>query len=127
MGFSEELHKKCEQHRLLAIQLSEVKEKEMELRLDICSEILKGKKVGTNNFTEGGLKIKAVKKVNHKLDEDELSEVYDDMSDEETACIKFKPSLIKKNYDALAESPILDEVLTVEDATPSLKITLVDA
>lgn len=125
MSLDTELHKKCEKYRVIANKLREIKAEEMKLRLDICAELLKKAPVGLSKVIDEGLLIKATRKVTYKLDEEELEGIYDDLSDAEMACIKFKPNLILKNYKMLDDAPLLNDLITVQEATPTLDISII--
>jgi len=98
------------------------KKKEANLRTKICDELLIGKTVGTHNFTKGRYMLKAVKKISISIDEELLSFVWDDLSTEEQACVKFKPSIISKEYKNCDEHIGLDQAITTKPAMPSLSI-----
>lgn len=125
MALSDDLHLKCERYRIIANKLREIKAEEMKLRLDICAALLKQAPVGLSKVIDEGLLIKATRKVTYKLDEEELEDIYDDLSDAEMACIKFKPNLILKNYKMLDDAPLLNDLITVQEATPTLDISII--
>jgi len=101
--------------------LDAAKKSEMELRKQICDELLADKPEGTNNFNLFGYDIKAVKKFTYSLDPD-----FDDtmLTDDEKECIRFKPSLVLGRYKKLIEPGALDDYVTVTEATPTLSISL---
>ena len=99
------------------------KAREMELRRDICNHILeenKGKQSGMKLI--GNLKLKAKIGVNVKFDEPLFNTLFDDLSDEEKSCVKFKPQLVSKNLKELDESSQLFLCITEEPSTPTLEI-----
>ncbi len=102
------------------------KERELELRLKICNPLLEGKSVGTHNIKKGKYKLKACKKVNYNFDEEILDNNWDDLSDDEQDCVKFKPSLRLKEYKNLHDRKLLDEAIEVVPATPTLNIEYVE-
>ncbi len=119
--------KQLESYVIAKELLAKAKAEEMEQRLAICEEILEGKEKGTTTELLFDIEIKAVKKINIALDKKLLSSTYEDMSEEEQECILFEPKLIAKEYQFLQEhdqTPLLDDCITVKDATPSLTITL---
>ena len=62
------IEEKLEKHRKLAIKLKEIKDEEMDLRVDIVEEIAKGYGVGTHNFAEyEGFKVKVANKLNYNI------------------------------------------------------------
>lgn len=112
-------------HRELALKLKDVKEEESELRITICDDILNGEPYGTNRFETDIFDIKSVKKKNFSLDK-KISDLYDDLSDEEMECIRFVPEInlkIYKSYKKEGLTDDLDELITVSDAMPTLEIT----
>ncbi len=98
------------------------KDKEAELRTKICEELLEGKEVGTHNFLKKGYKLKATKKVNHKIDKDMLSAIWDDLSEDEQAAIKMEPKLLIKEYKGIDDHDTLDHAITIVPAMPTLTI-----
>lgn len=125
MKFDDRFIAKLEAHRKAAILLKEAKEEEMELRLDICGDLLVNAEVSVNNFKQDGLKIKATRKLKMDIDKDLLKDIYDDMDEAERGCFKFDPTLMKKNYNNLdGDSKLVNSVITVSEATPSLVVEL---
>ena len=120
--------KQLEDYIHTKIMFTEYKEKEMEQRLSICDEILEGKEKGTTTEVMFNIEIKAVKKVTVSLDKEQLAQSLSELSDEERECILMEPRLIAKEYqflqDAEIDTPLLDDCITVKDATPSLTINL---
>lgn len=115
--------------------LARAKEKELELRknaLKECFDYEDDDREGTQNLELGkGFKLKAVFKLNRTLDKDvdKVNEVLDEIEKMDSEgkfiserVVKFKPSLDKKEYDGMDEKykEVLNEVLTMKPATPSL-------
>jgi len=100
------------------------KSEELKLRKELAAHFLKGKHVGTHNFTEGEFLVKAVKKVSTSLDKETLEAMFDDFSNEERECIAFKPSLIMKEYKNLdAENrEYLDMCVIVKPSLPAITV-----
>lgn len=124
---SDTLYEKLEHHRQISAQLKDLKIEEAALRQDICDEILEGMDVGTHNLTVNDLKVKAVKKVSHKIDKDLLEENIDLMTPEESECVRYKPELNLTKYKKLDDaesSGMLDECITVSPSMPSLEVQL---
>ena len=123
------LDNKIEIYRQMQNQLRELKEREMDLRLDICDDLeIDQVATGTHNteFSALGLKVKMVKKVNHKLDKDVLAQIYDDLSEEEAECITFEPKMSLAKYKKAGGSDLLDTAITIVPATPTLTIELME-
>jgi len=102
--------------------LSEAKSKELELRLEICEGILKEKRKGTVHFKRFGLDAAAVAKVNTKVDEKELKEIFPKLSEEEKACIRYKYELVSKEYSKLPDDSIFHQAITTKPGMPGLTI-----
>jgi len=120
-----------EQHRLTATSLKSLKEVEAKLRIKIA-DIYKDKgfnTIGTHCMQMDGMDIKMVLKINTKLDAEILEGIIEDLTDEELACIRYKPELKMKEYNTLTveqneDDIYLDDAVTTSDAMPSLEITL---
>lgn len=108
--------------RALQIELKELKAKENAMRLDICDELLKRKRVGTHTFIVDDLVIKAIKKITVTPDVAKVNAHWDNMSAEEQACFNYKPSYVAKEYKKLDDTTIVDECLTTKPAMPSLEV-----
>lgn len=107
----------------LLVKLQNVKEQEMKLREELCENLFNGKVgrfVVTDKFPD--FNIKATSKVTTALDEDILKDMYEDLSELEQAAIKFKPSLVAKQYNKLPAESLLHEAVIQKPATPTLKI-----
>lgn len=115
-------HELLEQHMKAKAELNAAKEKEMNLRLEITDVLLEGKSAGTYNFKIDGMKVKAVQKINHSIDEDELELIWDEMEESEKNLVRFKPSLKLKDYKAMVGDLMINNAITVSPATPSLVI-----
>jgi len=105
-------------------QLAFYKKGEADLRILICEHLNKRKSVGSHKFSFDTWNVTSVKKVTTTLLADELEDIYDDLSEEERECIKFKPSLINAKYKA-ADTKLLDTCIITKPAMPSLKIELI--
>lgn len=107
----------------LLMKLQDIKEQEMKLRKELCENLFNGKVgrfVVTDKFPE--FKAKATSKVTTSLDEDVLKEMYEELSELEQAAIKFKPTLVAKQYNKLPLTSLLHEAVIQKPATPTLKI-----
>jgi len=112
-----------ETQRKLAIQLREIKDKEMNIRREICEILLDGKEKGTHNFTIGGMKVKAVKAFNYQLDKG-ISLIYDDLNEDEKDAIRVKYEVSVAGYNKLHNADQLNEYITVVPASPTLTVVL---
>ena len=112
-----------ETQRTLAIQLRDIKEKEMGIRREICEILLEGKEQGTHNFTIGGMKVKVVKAFKFQLDKG-ISLIYDDLDEEEKSAIRVKYEVAVAVYKKLTNADQLNEYITVVPASPTLTVVL---
>lgn len=121
------LKEKLEQHRKMALDLKDLKKKESDLRDEIC-EAYKSQgfnTAGTHTFYSDNLEIKMALGISYSLDVDALEKDKDSLSQEERDCIKYTPSIIMDNYNALlGDDLLLDEYIITKDKKPTLKITL---
>ena len=101
------------------------KKKEQELRIKITDPLLKGESIGTHTTIKDQFKIKTTKKVYHAIDNDILTEIWDDLSEDEQQAIKFKPELLLKEYKTI-DHETLDDCITVKPAMPSLTIEIIE-
>jgi hypothetical protein len=121
------LSEKIENYRKVKNQLSEVKDLEMVLRLELAQEMgIDSLKAGTTNFDyeEDGVRLKIIKKLNYKLDRDILEML--NLSEEEAECIKWTPELKLTPYRKVGETGEIDKAIMVTDATPTIEIELRD-
>ena len=116
---------KLEQYRLLKEELSDVKKREMELRVELADELSKeGLAAGTHNFNEfDGFKVKLVKKLNYNIDKLVLETL--ELNEEEAECIRWKPELALKNYKSADDTSNLDQAIIITDGAPTLEVNLV--
>ena len=107
-------------------QLTYWKGEEARLREKICTKILDGQAVGTTTVKKGKYTLKAVKKINYKFDHELLSYMWDDLSMEERAAVKYTPELRLKEYKKLEDHEMLDKAISTSPAMPGLTITVVE-
>ena len=119
-------HELLEEARLMAIQLRELKAKEMELRKQIVYELAKDADVGTHNFSLHGFAIKVKLGVSYSFDQEELVDLMDRnlLTDEELSLIRTKYDLKLADYKKAGNTETLDDVIIVKPSAPSLEITL---
>lgn len=98
----------------------------MKQRKELVEELFPDAKVGTNtNELGGGWKVKAVVKETVTLSESTLELLLADIpQDVQDRAIKYKPSLVKKEYDKLTddEREVLDECVVTKPSSPTLEI-----
>lgn len=115
-----------EEHRVVALQLKEIKAKELEIRNKICDKILDGLGTGTHNFAKDGMLIKAVASLNYSFDKETLDTLINDdmLTEAEHNCIRWKPELAVTQYKQTENTENLDEALFAKPAQPTLEIKL---
>jgi len=116
---------------VLQEKLKSIKKQEMDLRVEICSELAADKPVGTHNFEKDGFKIKVKIGENINIDDDAYFNLRQDFTDEEKECVRLKPNLKISEYKKLTQaegyvSGLLDECITVTPATPTLEVKIKD-
>ena len=83
-----------EQHEL-ANQLKVLKEREANVRREICDELLNNKEPGVHKFTFGNLIVKATRKLSYSLDQDMVASYIEsgELSPAEMEAVKVKYEL----------------------------------
>ena len=103
--------------------LARAKAQEMATRKIITTAILGGPNVaGTKHATLGYIEATASASETLKVTRDDVLPLVDELTEEEKACIVWKPSIIKKNYDKLPEDNNLKEIVSMTIGAPTLKI-----
>lgn len=112
--------------------LQTYKLKEQELRLEIVRRKFETAPIGTTNFDlPKGFKLKCVKKQTYRVDTAEVETALDEirkLGNEgvfiANRLIKWKPELSLTEYKQIPEKvkAIIDKVLTISDAMPTLEI-----
>ena len=104
-------------------QLDKLKQKELDLRKEICDFILHGQQEGAKKVTIDELVVTATAKVNYNVDADILKDNWYFLSDSEKRAIKFKPEIKIKEYKKLKEiRSKMADFITVKSGTPTLKV-----
>ena len=106
-------------------RLTHYKKRENALRLAMIDAFFPNESEGTANTGYEQFSIKGTFKMNHKL-KNMSEEELDSLTEEELDCIAMKPSLILSKYKALEDSDLLDELITVTPALPSLVVKFND-
>ncbi len=105
-------------------QLKVLKDKELALRREICSEILGGRRgeISEKSVYEG-IPVRVKMTVTRNVDEDVLNTLWTELSESEKMAIKFKPSVVLAEYIKLKEDSLLHEAVTVKPSeTPNLEV-----
>ena len=103
-------------------KLTQAKEQELKLRKEICEHILQEKIKGSKKGSIGVYVLVASAKLNNKLDAELLESIWKELSEKEKACIKYKPSLIAKEYNSLDGAVKLHRCIDSKPGTPSLTL-----
>lgn len=105
-------------------KLAELKREELELRNEIIDAFTDKNTYseGTLKFNEGEYNLTIGIGINRRIDESVLDNIYDDLTEEEKAVIKFKPSLVMKEYKNLSGDEKLFEAIIERPSQPTLKI-----
>ena len=100
------------------------KAKEMELRMALAMPMLKGKKAGTHTVVIDGMQCKPVKKYNYSINEEEYSDIEEDLTEAEKGCIRIKHELSMRQYNALDRElkGKLNSCITVKPGTPGFAV-----
>lgn len=112
--------KKVKSWILAKTKLDAAKKQELELRQTICEDILKSQVKGSKKITVGKFTLTATAKLNEKVDADLLKSLWENLSDEEKGCIKFKPSLKAKEYHKLKDACLLHRAVDSKPGAPTL-------
>ena len=116
------MEEKIKEWVILDYRLKNLKKDELKLRKEICELALDGKTKGSKNCTYGQYPITATAKLNSKLDEILLKDMWSNLNEAEKACIKFVPKLVDKEYKNLDEKSNLHRAVENKPGTPSLKL-----
>jgi hypothetical protein len=99
---------------------------EMETRKKLIAPMIEGKLEGSVTEVIGEYKVTATAKVNRVLDPAVLDSIWENLDDFGKEAIKFKPTIVLKNYRDLEErGHLLMEAVTVKPATPGIKVEVV--
>lgn len=105
----------------LQATLKTIKAQEMELRKELCKDILQGK-LGTVNTVVDKFKLKAAQQTRLKVDSEALQAIWSDLTPEEQNSVKWSPEVIKSKYNALSDKDMINSVITTVPNAPTLKI-----
>lgn len=97
---------------------------EMELRLEICTELAGDLPSGTHTFDIGIYKVKVANKLNYSIDKDIYLAIKDLLSEEEAESIRIKYELDMRNYKKSIQHEILDQAIVVKPGTPTLNLEI---
>ncbi|MGE4486336.1 MAG: hypothetical protein AB7C95_00750 [Synergistaceae bacterium] len=106
--------------------LAKAKDREMNLRKSITTELFPSPVEGVNTHELGkGYKIKMTHKLNRTIDEAALASVLERLPQAEE-CVKMKPSLAIKKFKALKDEDrlIFEECLVTKPGSPTLELVI---
>ena len=103
--------------------LALAKESELELRKKICELILGDKIKGSKKGSIGKYVLTASAKLNMKVDAELLESMWEELSDGEKACIKYKPNLIAAEYKNIDSQAKLHRCIDSKPGKPTLTLT----
>ena len=111
------------EYRVIKDALAELKKQESAMRIETLEELFDSNFVGTFNTTVGDFAVKGSFKNNYKVNQVEVDQNYDHMTEDEKRCLNFKPTLVLKEYNLLEGSTsILDDCITISPAMPTMVI-----
>lgn len=115
-----------EDQRTMAIELKELKEREMDLRRKIADELGGDNGPGTYKSSQDGFNIVLKLGVSYSLDQEELVDLMDRdlLTDEELELIRTKYDLKLADYKKSGNTETLDDVIIVKPSAPTLLVTL---
>jgi hypothetical protein len=107
--------------------LKVMKADELRLRKKVFAKYFNNPEEGINSYDVGsGHVLKGTHKLNRSIDEKALTDLPGTKAMQAAikACIKWKPSLVKKEYDRLSDKlkRQLDKAVITKPSTPSLQI-----
>ena len=116
-------NQKFKEWKELVNQLKVIKQKEQELRRELCGDMFAGRE-GEFSVERHMDEYKAIAKsrVTRTIDETVLESIEEDLTPQELGCIKRKPTVILANYRKLPEDSLLFEAVTEKPAMPSLSL-----
>jgi len=111
---------------LLKKQAADAVKAERDLRIKICQELLQGKEPGTHHIFVGDYRLNATRKLNYKLDQDAVYDLYNQglLTAEEENLLRLKFELNLRDYKKAPESVVerINDYITTTDAMPSLDL-----
>ena len=121
---------KLETWHEISVLLKRTKVREMELRKELCEELIGGEGMTNGRVTvkghEGHLDFTAVQALSYRLDVAALDALWSSLSQHEKSVIVYKPSLALTEYKKLHETSILHEAVITTLAMPTLVVAIND-
>ena len=116
-----DLQEQIEQWQEVYESMKTIKQKEMDIRVEICEQIF-------NNAREtvkkeiGPYKVKAVYKINSRVDEAAYLSLKPQLTVEEEEAIKVKYDLVKSKFNKLRPTSLLHQCIISKPGTPTLEV-----
>jgi len=102
-------------------QLSSLKTIELNLRKKVIAKY--PGELGTSHAkVDKDVSLKITRGVSRTVDNEVLSQIYADLSDEEKECVVYKPSLSLTKYNDLPNGSVLSTAVTTKPSLPSIKV-----
>jgi len=112
----------------MAVLLKETKEREAELRRELCEEFIGGAAMENGRVTVkgddagSGLSYIAVQSLSYNVDVAALEAIWSGLTDEEKGAIAYKPSVSLAKYRKIDDNSILQDAIISRLAMPTLKV-----
>lgn len=104
-------------------ELKKLKAREMNLRKTIVKVITNNAAIKTKTAELFGFELKAENKISFSIDKDLLLVLRPQLSFAEQESLKWTPSVVAKNYKALAPATLLkSQIVTLKEAAPGLTL-----
>lgn len=119
-----ELRQKLVEWEFAANDLKLAKDHEAKLRLVCVDELIGSRDVyeGSDKTTFDSFIAVLTARVNRNVDATALESIWEDLTEEEKACINYKPRLNLAKYRKLPDDSILHSVITESPGVPTLKL-----
>jgi hypothetical protein len=106
------------------ITLDRAKSAELKLREKVI-EAYPGDQ-GTSHTEGTDFKLSITRGVTRSIDEKMLRDLQDQLTDEERACVSYKPSLDAKRYAELPDASTLSRAVIIKPSLPTVKLEIYD-
>ena len=121
---------KLETWHEMSVLLKRTKVREMELRKELCEELIGGEGMTNGRVTvkghQGHLDYTAVQALSHRLDVAALDALYSSLSAHEKSVVIYKPSLALTEYKKLPDTSLLHEAVITTLSAPTLQVVIND-
>lgn len=115
------IEEKFEDWQYAKERLDHFKKSEMSLRIELNGEIFKGQMTKGNEKREiSGCLVTFKNNTALKLDVDILEEIKGDLNEDQLACVKYKPDLVKSKISKLEEDDSFFECVMESPSAPTM-------